>query len=174
MKKQTFLLLGILFLSSVLVGCHVEMTKSEWANKYGFEEGEVFDIEIGNYGFPYINTEINGLQIKMMYDTGNMIGISVTKEIAMQSGLNKVDEIVRIDTGGLFIGKFDVFEDAIVKVFGREITGKGSMNFLVKILMASYRLPYFWIIGLQLITRINIWEFPKTNFLRILNKQTSL
>lgn len=129
MKKQTFLLLGILFLSSVLVGCHVEMTKSEWANKYGFEEGEVFDIEIGNYGFPYINTEINGLQIKMMYDTGNMIGISVTKEIAMQSGLNKVDEIVRIDTGGLFIGKFDVFEDAIVKVFGREITGERIYEF---------------------------------------------
>ena len=75
LKKQAFMIIGMLLLTSLLVGCRMEMSRSEWCNRYGFAEDEVFDIEIGNYGFPYIDTEINGQQIKMMYDTGNMVGI---------------------------------------------------------------------------------------------------
>ena len=126
MKKKTVILFGIWLLTIILVGCRIEMSRSEWSNKYGFEEGEVFDIEIGKYGFPYIDTEINGHQIKMMYDTGNMVGISVSLEVAKQLGLTKIDEIslMRVDTAGHFLGRFDVFESVKVKVFGREITGE--------------------------------------------------
>lgn len=124
LKKQAFMIIGMLLLTSLLVGCRMEMSRSEWCNRYGFAEDEVFDIEIGNYGFPYIDTEINGHQIKMMYDTGNMVGISVTSEVAKQLGLTKIDGIMqtRVDTGGLFLGKLNVFASAKVNVFGWEIT----------------------------------------------------
>ena len=124
LKKKNLIVFGVLLLTSILAGCRVELSKREWSNKYGFEEGEVFDIEIGKYGFPYFDTEINGHQVKMMYDTGNMVGISVSSEVAKQLGLTKVDEITLVDTGGLLIGRFGVFESEKVKVFGRELTGE--------------------------------------------------
>lgn len=124
LKKEIFILFGILLLTASLVGCRKEMSRSEWCNKYGFKEDEVFDIEIGNYGFPYIDTEINGHQIKMMYDTGNMVGISVSSEVAKLLGLTKVDEITLVDTAGLSLGRFGVYESEKVKVFGREFTGE--------------------------------------------------
>ena len=51
LKKQAFMIIGMLLLTSLLVGCRMEMSRSEWCNRYGFAEDEVFDIEIGNYGF---------------------------------------------------------------------------------------------------------------------------
>lgn len=63
MKNKPFILLGVLMLTFVLIGCRIELSKSEWSKMYGFAAGEVFDIEIGKYGFPYIDTEILQKQI---------------------------------------------------------------------------------------------------------------
>ena len=70
-------------LASLLVGCRMEMSRSEWCNRYGvLRKMKCLILKQGTMKLPYIDTEINGHQIKMMYDTGNMVGISVTSEVA--------------------------------------------------------------------------------------------
>lgn len=123
LKKRIFIFLGILLLSSTLAGCRQELSIREWSNRYGFAEDEVFPLEIGEkYGFPYVDAEINGQQIKMMFDTANMVGISISAELAEQLGLDQTGEMRCFDSGGRCIGRFAVFEEAKVKVFGRENT----------------------------------------------------
>ena len=49
-----------------------------WVEPFKYAESEVFPIEIGDFGFPYVPVVIDGTSMKLPFDTGNMVGLSVS------------------------------------------------------------------------------------------------
>lgn len=125
MKNKKIIVFGFwLLVVSLLLGCRSNTARKEWGNMYGFEKEEVFNIEIKDYGFPYIRSKINNIEINMMFDTGNMNGISVSSEISKRLKLTKIGEIIHMDSAGNIRGSFNVFDSEKIFVFGREIKGE--------------------------------------------------
>jgi len=124
MFKKKIGIIFVLMLVYLITGCldDVGLDHNEWADRYGFENDEVFSIEIGEYGFPYIDVKINDKDINMMFDTGNMVGLSVSTNIAEQLNLTKIGEYTERDATGNIRGNFSIFDSEEVFVFGKNIT----------------------------------------------------
>ena len=124
-------LIFVLMLMYFIAGCSydVGLDRNEWADRYDFENDEVFSIEIGDYGFPFIDVDINDKDIKMMFDTGNMVGLLVSANVAEQLDLNKIGEYIERDASGNIRGNYDIFDSEEVFVFGKNINIKIRESF---------------------------------------------
>lgn len=91
-----------------------------WAKNYHFEPGEVFPIEIGAFGYPFVECELNGSSIVMLFDTGNITGVFIRREVAQQLGLKKIGESGRRDSSGNSVGTFAVYNARDMSAFGKK------------------------------------------------------
>ncbi len=114
----------VIALVLLIAGCSddMELDLNEWADRYGFEKDQVFSIDIGDFGFPYVSAKINDKDISMMFDTGNMVGFVVSFDVAEQLDLTKTGEYIERDASGNIRGNFAIFEPEEVFVFGKSIT----------------------------------------------------
>ena len=126
MRNRLIILSGILLfiIVIVLLRCHSDMSRNEWAKRYGFEKGEVYNIKIRAYGFPYIETIIKNEKVSMMFDTANMTGIQVSAELAKQLKLEKIGELKHYDSAGNIRGSYNVFDSEEIFILGKKIKGE--------------------------------------------------
>ncbi len=91
----------------------------DWQNELEYEPSEIFPIKVGKYGYPYVQVIINGQELEMAFDTGNMSGLLVAPETASQLSLSSVGESTHYDSSGEVIGTSRVFRVPELMVFGK-------------------------------------------------------
>lgn len=109
-------------------GTAQDETELQWAKKYSFDPSEVFPLEIGALGFPYIECEIDGSSITMLFDTGNITGVFLGSKAAQRIGLLKTGELVRRDSSGNRVGAFAAYTASKMTVFGKKRSDVGILQ----------------------------------------------
>jgi predicted aspartyl protease len=90
----------------------------EWVTKLGYEEGELFNIHTGPFGFPFVRVVINGAPFDLPFDTGNMVGIALRPDEIEPLGLELAETWDRLSSDGRVVGTFGSYSGATVEVWG--------------------------------------------------------
>lgn len=91
----------------------------KWLVDLGYKPREVFPARIGRLGFPYLRVSINGEEIELPFDTGNMRRLVVSAQVAAQLALPVTGEEPSYDSSGAQVGKWRVFRTDSVTALGR-------------------------------------------------------
>lgn len=118
--NRKIIILLLISISVLFTGCFSNHNLDSWAEKYGFEGAEVFPIQIKKYGFPYVEAKINNKEITMMFDTGNMVGMEISPEIAAKLNLSQIDKWYSLDSAGNRRGTFSIFKAEELNLFGQQ------------------------------------------------------
>ena len=96
----------------------------DWPEVFGYAPSEVATIEIGDYGFPFIPVTIGDVAVKLPFDTGNMVGVSVNEELYDGLELTTLRTYDRLDGAGRRVGTLRVGEARQVVALGRDVGRK--------------------------------------------------
>jgi len=127
-----------IFLMCGVEGCRKRQQRVNWQEEFEYRSDEIFPIKIGKYGYPYVQVIVNGQELEMAFDTGNMSGLLVAPETANRLSLSSVGESKHYDSSGEVIGTFRVFEVPELVVFDKvwaeeqahEHTGSGLVGLI--------------------------------------------
>jgi hypothetical protein len=78
----------------------IEPGERTWIEAFGYATEEVVLIEIGRYGFPYIPVSVSGDSLMLVFDTGNMVGVSVSSELFDRLGLRSDGSWTSLSSAG--------------------------------------------------------------------------
>ncbi|MDX1624164.1 MAG: hypothetical protein R3199_09295, partial [Gemmatimonadota bacterium] len=96
----------------------------EWAAEHGFDPAEVHEVRIGANGFPFVPVAIDGDTVELMFDTGNMVGVSLTAEKLEELDLPRIGEWTRLASDRSVVGRYGVHRAESVSVFGVELPSR--------------------------------------------------
>lgn len=102
----------------------------EWVSALDYRPEEVHRIEIGAYGYPFLRLEVNGVELKLPFDTGNMVGLSLAPEWIERLSLPRIDEWRSRASDGTLRGSYGIHEADRVVAFGIETTGERIYEFV--------------------------------------------
>lgn len=119
-------------------GCRKYQEIVDWQKELEYKSSEIFLINVGKYGYPYVQVTVNGQELEMAFDTGNMSGLLVAPETAKQLRLSSIGERRHYDSSGEAIGTSRVFNVPELVVFGKvwteeqahEHTGSGLIGLI--------------------------------------------
>jgi hypothetical protein len=89
-----------------------------WVGHLGYEEADLHRIHTGRFGYPYVLVEINGVTFDLPLDTGNMVGLSLRKELIERLGLARADNWDRLSSDGRVVGTCSSYSGATVELWG--------------------------------------------------------
>ncbi|MTI60319.1 MAG: hypothetical protein FH762_10195 [Firmicutes bacterium] len=122
-KKLIVIIILILIFSHLLNGCNNDQI-ANWGQKYGYNFDEVYQIKIGNYGFPYIEGYINGQKISLLIDTGNLVGTMISQKEAKKINLKQIDKWILQDSSGNIVGEYNIYKVKELKLFDTTFENK--------------------------------------------------
>jgi hypothetical protein len=96
-------------------------TEPGWIRVFGYAPSSVHSIEIGKFGYPYVTVRVAGKQLTLPFDTGNMVGVSVSTDLFDQLGLTATESYERRNSAGEVVGKLRVADSVDVSMLGREL-----------------------------------------------------
>ena len=76
-----------------------------WVAELGYRQQEVFPIRIERHGFPEVPVLLNGKAFHLVFDTGNMMGLTLSPEIIHQLDLPEVGTSPHFDAAGNLEGE---------------------------------------------------------------------
>ena len=100
-----------------------------WPEAFGYSHGDSHPIEIGEFGYPYISVTIGEGSTMLPFDTGNMVGISVSSALFDRLELATVDTYDRLDSKGEIIATLRVGQPQHVAVLGLDIGSQRIYEF---------------------------------------------
>lgn len=101
----------------LLLGCSAPDPR--WPQTFGYSPEEVHGIEIGQFGYPYVPVAVDDATLMLPFDTGNMVGVSLSSANFDKSGLTTVETYVRRNSAGEVVATLRVGEARDVAVLGR-------------------------------------------------------
>jgi len=72
----------------------------DWTELFGYAADEVHTFDIGEFGYPYVSVVLAGQTHSLAFDTGNMVGLSVSPEVFLSAGLPCDDVWERLNSAG--------------------------------------------------------------------------
>jgi hypothetical protein len=76
---------------------------------------------VGDFGYPYVPVRIGGTRLMLPFDTGNMVGTSVSSDLFDQMGLTADGSYDRVNSAGEIVASLRVVEAVEVSVLGRDV-----------------------------------------------------
>jgi len=89
-----------------------------WLDLFGYSPSALHSFEILDFGFPFVPVEIAGDTLQLLFDTGNMAGLSLSSGEFHSLGLPCSDEWDLLDSGGKLVSTGCVAEGVAVSAFG--------------------------------------------------------
>ena len=89
-----------------------------WVSELGYHADELAPLNVGPYGYPYLEVVINRSRFEFALDTGNMSGLLISPEVAAECGLQPVDSSTHYDSAGNIVAVREVFEIDELVAFG--------------------------------------------------------
>lgn len=105
------------FLLIWVTGCR----SPDWVRAFAYEPAGIVPIEIGDLGFPHVPVVVHGTCLLLPFDTGNMVGVSVSSRLFDELGLTADGSWTRLDSAGETVRSLRVAEDVEVSVLGRDL-----------------------------------------------------
>jgi hypothetical protein len=99
-----------------------------WREIFSYSPQEVFPIEVGTYGYPFIQARIRDLDLALAIDTGNMQGILISPKIAGKLKLETSGGIRRLDSAGNPVGTFKQFQIDQIQMLGKSWRNQSAME----------------------------------------------
>lgn len=93
----------------------------DWVEAFGYTEAELHTLDVRDFGFPYVPVRIGGTRVKLPFDTGNMVGLSVSSELFDQLGLRADGHYNRVNSAGETTATLRVGEADEVSILGRAL-----------------------------------------------------
>ena len=93
----------------------------EWVGPLGYRASELVEVRIGPYGMPLVQVDVAGVSRWLLFDTGDMVGVSLTTSELSSQELPVDSTWRRLDSDGSVIGEFRRLRAPSVRAFGREL-----------------------------------------------------
>ncbi len=74
--------------ATVVSGCASHAPSTDWVQAFGYTAADVHSIGVADFGYPYVPVDVSGNRLVLPFDTGNMVGVSVSSVQFDQMGLN--------------------------------------------------------------------------------------
>ena len=87
-----------------------------WLSELGYGPDQLHPISVGTHGLPFLEVVVNGRAVDLPFDTGDMVGISLTKSLIQGLELPRVGEWTSIDSEGRVAGRHGIFRADSVRV----------------------------------------------------------
>ena len=97
-----------------------------WQKALGYRTTELYPIEIGKFGYPYVTASINGQKLKLAFDTANMSGLVLNSDVAARLRLPIVGESKSYDSSGEVVGRVRIFNVKDLNAFGQVWTDEAA------------------------------------------------
>ena len=90
---------GVVALAVVLGACGGQ-SETQWWEQLGYGSEALHPIRIGEYGYPFVEVSLQGDTIWLPYDTGNMVGVTVSSELFSELELPCSSKWNQLNSGG--------------------------------------------------------------------------
>jgi hypothetical protein len=87
-------------LLTVAVACSGPNEIADWTEAFDYTPDEVHTFDIGEFGYPYVPVVLAGQTHWLVFDTGNMVGLSVSPEVFQASALPCDEAWERLNSAG--------------------------------------------------------------------------
>jgi len=111
----------VIVLISALTACTTPSPQSNWIQRFRYNNEEIHPIELGKFGYPYVPATIEGTRLLLPFDTGNMVGVSVSPEIFDRLGLTTDGTYIRRDAAGKIVSTLRMASSANVTILNRNL-----------------------------------------------------
>lgn len=119
------LLIVILIFNIFFSSCEgTDEAMIKWQERYNYNNNEVYNMNIDEYGLPHINVKVNNEDLSMIFDTGNLNGIMIELDKARQLRLTRIDSWDGSDYLEEASGKYSVFLASRISLFGKSWTNQ--------------------------------------------------
>ncbi len=110
---------GLLIVLGLLACCRTP--EPSWRVGLGYRQAEAFRVRVGRYGYPYVKVGVNGRPVEVVFDTGNMTGLTLSRDTAEELGLLEDGSAQMYDSGGSETDRVRRFRVDRLGVFGEEL-----------------------------------------------------
>lgn len=100
-----------------------------WLDSLGYTPSQVFAIQVGPDRYPYIPVRINGTELRLLFDTGNMVGLTVATAEFDRLWLPVTGTIRRRSSSGDVVGAFRIGRAERVEALGHVVTAVAIHEF---------------------------------------------
>lgn len=113
--------LGLSALLAVLLAADGESQQiPDWASSFGYDPAELHPISIELYGYPFVQVRVEGEELELPFDTGNMVGLQLAPAIIERLGLRRVGQWTSRNSDGSLVGEYGIYEAREVAILGDE------------------------------------------------------
>ena len=93
----------------------------EWAQAFGYAPADIHSIDVGDFGYPYVPVDVASTHLMLPFDTGNMVGVSLSTDLFDEIGLAADGSWSRRNSAGEVVASLRVADAVDVSVLGRDI-----------------------------------------------------
>jgi len=103
--------------------------KPWWLDSLAYSSAQLSPIRVGTDGFPYVRVRIDTTHLWLLFDTGNMVGLTIASQHYDRLELPVTGTVRRRDSSGEFLGEFRIGRAERVEALGRPATGVAIREF---------------------------------------------
>ena len=100
-----------------------------WIAQLGYSAGGVYPVRCGAYGMPFVDVVIAGDTLPLVFDTGDMAGLTLATAAIDRLHLPEVGRWDRLDSGGRVIGQYRRVHAVTVTLLGRALANQTILEF---------------------------------------------
>jgi len=110
-----------LTLAAGLAGCAAPAAEPDWVHAFRYNDAEVRPVNVGEFGYPYVEVQIGDTSLWLPFDTGNTVGLTVSTALFDRLGLTADGSHHRVSSAGETIATLRVAEGVSVSTLGRDV-----------------------------------------------------
>ena len=100
-----------------------------WVAQLGYRPDEVFSARRGRLGMPFVDVTIGPTTQRWLFDTGDMVGLTLATSSLDRSNLPVIGRWDRLDSDGRVIGSYRRVRAPRVRLLGRTLTDSTLFEF---------------------------------------------
>jgi predicted aspartyl protease len=103
--------------------------RPDWLAQLGYQSDEVFAVRRGYLGMPFVEVAIGDSSYWLLFDTGNMVGLTLSTALLDKIRLPEVGRWDRLDSDGRVVGSYRRARAPVVRLFGRTLVDQLVFEF---------------------------------------------
>lgn len=100
-----------------------------WVTQLGYRPDELFAIHRAYLGMPFLQVAIGDSTYSLLFDTGNMVGLTLATRVLDQLQLPEIGRWDRVDSDGRVIGSYRQVRAPVVQLLGRTLRDQTIFEF---------------------------------------------
>lgn len=114
--------LVVVALCCLLISCGKSDSKTEWIKALGYAESDVIEVAFDQFGSPMVPVTVNDAYLTATFDTGNLVGLLVSTELATDLDLTVTGKRDLLSSSGDKVGEMHRYRVDSLHVFNQKWT----------------------------------------------------